>query len=108
MLLYLPSILLKMSFVYNKIAQRLKEKSIWFEETEHESVYTSEDASRVRGLPSAKAGVKSLIFKTDAGKFILVLVPGDQKADTKTICKLEGCRNIGLANPQEVERVAGV
>ncbi|MBI4015708.1 MAG: YbaK/EbsC family protein [Candidatus Aenigmarchaeota archaeon] len=97
-----------MFFVYNKIVQLLKEKEIPFEETEHEHVYTSEDASRVRGLPSARAGVKSLIFKTDAGKFILVLVPGDSRADTKILCLLENCKNIGLANPQEVERIAGV
>ncbi len=97
-----------MSFVYNKIKQTLKEKGIWFEEAEHEPVYTSSDAARVRGLPSARAGVKSLIFKTDADNFILVLVPGDSKADTKTLCKLENCRKLELASPEEVERIAGV
>ena len=97
-----------MSFIHNKIKQILTEQKIWFEEDEHEPVYTSEQAAAVRGLPSAHAGVKAMILKTDSGKFLLALVPGDRKVDTKKIAQLEGVKKLELASAQEVERAAGV
>ena len=97
-----------MSLVEKRIKQILIEKKIPFEESEHEAVYTCEEAAKVRGLGSAKEGIKSMIFGTDLGKFILVLNPGDKKIDTKTIAKLENVNKLFLATPEKVEKIAGV
>jgi Ala-tRNA(Pro) deacylase len=97
-----------MALVEKKIKQALTEKDIPFEEFEHEAVYTSEQAAHVRGLASAKEGIKSMIFKTNKGGFILVLNPGDQKIDSKKIARMEGVKNLNLAAPAEVETIAGV
>ena len=97
-----------MPYVEKKIKQILAEKNIEFEEFQHEAVYTSEQAARVRGLKSAKAGIKSLIFKTETGRFILVLNPGDRKVDTKKIAQMENVRQLFIAKPEEVEKVTGV
>jgi Ala-tRNA(Pro) deacylase len=97
-----------MSLVEKKIKQVLTEKGIPFEEFEHEAVYTSEQAAHVRGLESAKEGIKSMIFKTNKGVFILVLNSGDKKIDSKKIARMEGVKNLNLAAPEEVERIAGV
>jgi len=97
-----------MSYVEKRIKQILVEKNIEFEEFEHEAVYTSEQAARVRGLKSAKAGIKSMIFKTETGRFILVLNPGDRKVDTKKIAQMEDAKHLSIANPEEVEKVTGV
>ena len=97
-----------MSAVERKIKQILAEKGIPFEEVEHEAVYTSEQAATVRGLGSAREGIKSMIFKTDIRAYILVLNPGDRRIDTKKISKMEGIKNLNLASPEEVEKIAGV
>lgn len=97
-----------MSYVEKRIKQILVEKNIEFEEFQHEAVYTSEQAARVRGLKSAKAGIKSMIFKTETGKFILVLNPGDRKVDTKEIAQMEKAKHLSIAKPEEVEKVTGV
>jgi Ala-tRNA(Pro) deacylase len=97
-----------MSLVEKKIKEILNEKNIPFEEFEHEAVYTCEQAAAVRGLGTAKEGIKSLIFGTETGKFILVLNPGDRKIDTKKIARLEKVNRLFLASPEKVERLTGV
>jgi len=97
-----------MSYVEKRIKQILVEKNIEFEEFEHEAVYTSKQAATVRGLKSAKAGIKSMIFKTETGRFILVLNPGYRKVDTKKIAQMENAKHLSIANPEEVEKVTGV
>ena len=97
-----------MSLIEKRIKQILTEKNIPFEEYEHEAVYTSEQAAAVRGLGSAKEGIKSMIFGTEMGKFILVLNPGDKKIDTKKIARLERVNRLFLATPEKVEKIAGV
>ena len=97
-----------MSHVYQKIKQLLADRNIKFEECKHEAVYTSEQAARVRGLGSAKQGAKAMIFRTEIGKFILVINPGDKRIDTKNIAKMENTKHLSLARPKEVENIAGV
>ena len=69
-----------MSLVEKKIKEILTEKNIPFEEFEHEAVYTCEQAAAVRGLGTAKEGIKSLIFGTETGKFILSSTPETERS----------------------------
>jgi Cys-tRNA(Pro) deacylase len=97
-----------MSFVERRIKQILSSNRIEFEEMEHEAVYTCARAAQVIGLKIEEAGVKSLILKTNEGKFILVLNPGNKKIDTKKIAQMEHAKSLYFANPDEVEKVAGI
>ena len=97
-----------MSPLTERVKHILGDKNIEFEEFEHEAVYTSEQAAKVRGLHSAKQGVKAMIFKIEAGRFILVLNPGDKRVDTKKIAELEHAKHVSIAKPEEVQKVAGV
>ena len=97
-----------MSHLTERVKRILTNKNIEFEEFEHEAVYTSEQAAKVRGLRSAKQGVKAMIFKIDTGNFILVLNPGDKRVDTKKIAELEHTKQLSMAKPEEVQKVAGV
>ncbi len=97
-----------MPYLTERIKHILADKHIEFEEFEHEAVYTSEQAARVRGLNSAKQGVKAMIFKTETGKFVLVLNPGDKRVNTKKIAELEHAKHLSMAKPEEIQRVAGV
>ena len=97
-----------MSLVEKRIRQILVEQKIAFEEFEHEAVFTCEQAAKVRGLESAEEGIKSMIFKTNAGRFILVLNSGNQRIDTRKIAQMEKTKELMLATPKEVERIAGI
>ena len=82
------------------IKKLLDSKKVEYELHEHEPVYTSEQASHVRGEPLS-SGIKSLVFKA-GDEFILVLVPGDKKADSSKLRTITGKRNIRLATAEEV------
>ena len=97
-----------MSFVEKRIKQILTSHQIDFEETEHEAVYTSQKAAHVIGLEEEEAGVKSLIFKTKEGEFILILNPGNKKVDTKKIAQMEDTKSIYFASPEEVLKITGI
>ncbi|MFC1912382.1 aminoacyl-tRNA deacylase [Chloroflexota bacterium] len=97
-----------MSFVEKQIKQILASHKIAFEETEHEVVYTSQQAARAIGMATAESGVKSLVLKTKEGEFILVLSPGDKKVDTKKIAQMENTKSLFFARPEEVIKVAGI
>lgn len=72
-----------------------------YEIFEHEPVYTSEQAAKVRGA-ELKIGVKSLVLKTKEGKLILGLVSADRRLDLKKLAKHLKTKWIKLANHQEV------
>ncbi len=90
---------------YEKIIQFLKEKGIKYEESAHEPVYTSEQAAKVRGM-SAREGAKSLLIKA-AGSFVLIILPGDMRMDSKKIKNLLGVKEVRFALPEEVKQVMG-
>ncbi len=78
----------------------LDSAGVRYEVFEHEPVYTSEDAAKIRGEP-LHSGVKSLVFMTD-DDFILVLVPGDRKVDVDKLRLITNKKNIHMAKPDEV------
>ena len=86
----------------DKIKGILKQNNITFKIFIHKPVFTSQEAAKERGL-ELKQGVKALVFKN--GKFILALVPGDKKVDTKKISKLINVKDLRLASPDEVLRI---
>ena len=51
--------------------------------------------------------VKTLIFKSDKGEALLVMVAADQNVISGHLKKAVGSRNVQLANPEEVLRVTG-
>src|SRR3989338_2375650 len=95
-----------MSSVSQRVLSTFKQRGISFELFEHAPVRTSEEASRVRGVP-LKTGVKAMLMRNKKGLFVLVLLPADRKIDVKQIEKLENNGQIELAKPEEVERVTG-
>ena len=90
---------------YQKILDLLNQRNIEFEKLEHEPVYTSEQAAAVRGI-SIESGAKSLLFKTKVG-FVLVVVPGNQRVDSKKLKKLLGVKDVRFATPEEVKEQMG-
>ena len=66
---------------------------------------TASDAARATGAKLQEI-VKSLVFMCD-GRSVLVMVPGDRRADSDKIAKAVGCENVKVASPEEVAQATG-
>jgi Cys-tRNA(Pro) deacylase len=66
---------------------------------------TAEDAAVAAGCDLAQI-VKSLVFACD-GRWVLVMVPGDRRADRVKIAHAAGCERVKTAGPDDVARVTG-
>lgn len=51
--------------------------------------------------------VRSLVFRTEDGRFVLVLLPGGYRAHWPTLRRVLGARRLTLATPEEVLQVTG-
>jgi Ala-tRNA(Pro) deacylase len=87
--------------IQEKIIKFLRENLVSFETLNHEPVFTSEEAARVRGL-NPEMGAKSLLLRAD-DQFVLAVLPGDKKLNTKKLKEILKAKNIRFANPEEVE-----
>ena len=90
---------------YQEIVKLLKTYNISYEDTEHEPVYTSAQAAKIRGI-SASQGAKALLLKCENG-FILALLQGDRKLDSKKLKSLLKIKNLRFASPKEVKDTMG-
>lgn len=91
---------------FDKIMTLLKKHTVKFQLYEHEPVYTSEDAAKIRGT-DLSAGAKALVLFAD-GKPIMVAVAGDRKIDFSLFKKLYGVKDLRMATKEEVLNVTGV
>ena len=90
---------------YEKIINLLKTNNIPYKETKHEPVYTSEQASKVRGI-SISQGAKSLLLKC-GNDFILAVLSGDRRLDSKKLKNILKIKNLRFALPEEVQDKMG-
>lgn len=90
---------------YQKIIDFLKENSISYAETEHEPVFTSDQAAKVRG-EDINIGAKSLLIKA-GGNFVMVVLPGGHKLDSKKLKNVLNVKDLRFALPEEVEKIMG-
>jgi len=94
-----------MSF-YEQIIEFLTSNNIWYEETSHEPVFTSQQASEVRGGGVLEMGAKALIFgKEEVAMFVL---RGVDKVDSSKAKRLISVKDLSLAKPEKVKEVTGV
>jgi Cys-tRNA(Pro) deacylase len=70
-----------------------------------EGTPTAADAARAAGAALDQI-VKSLVFSCD-GRAIVVMVPGDRRADTAKLARAAGCGQIRSAGREAVERATG-
>ena len=94
-----------MQIQFESVKRLLDESGLRYEISEHEPVYTSEDAARIRG-EDIRTGAKALIFKSK-DSFVLCIVPGDRKIDMKKLKAITRCKDVRMATPEEVLKVSG-
>ena len=90
---------------YEAITSLLKTNSVKYKELEHDPIYTTEDAAKVPGL-FLESGAKSMLLKAK-DKFVLVVMSGDKKLDSKKLKKVLGIKDLRFASPAEVKDKMG-
>ena len=92
--------------VFKRLTGLLEDNQIPFKVLEHDPVYTSEEAARVRGT-SLSSGAKALICKIDS-HFVMFVMPADLKLASKGARKLAEGRNLRFAQLDEVLELTGL
>ncbi|OGV95793.1 hypothetical protein A2W24_03965 [Microgenomates group bacterium RBG_16_45_19] len=92
---------------YEHILDLLKTHQIKYQLYEHEPVYTSEDAMKIRGDVSLHQGAKALILQADKD-FILLVVPGDCRADLDQLRTFLKAKRLVLASKDSVLKKTGL
>lgn len=89
-----------------RVAAFLREGSVEARVEEFgEPTKTAEDAARAVGCSLGQI-VKSLVFDCDE-RPILVMIPGDRRADREKIGVAAGCTKVKIAGPDRVREVTG-
>ena len=93
-------------FQLRLIKKLLDENRISYEISEHEPVYTSEQAAHIRGA-ELRTGVKALVLETKEGNLVMGLVAADRRVDLKKLARVIGTKNLRLASPRKVLKTTG-
>src|SRR5688572_5267694 len=70
-----------------------------------EGTPTAEDAANAAGCPVEQI-VKTLVFSCD-GRAVVVMVPGDKRADTGKVASVAGGERVKSVRPDAVEGLTG-
>ncbi len=91
--------------VFDAIKDLLNNSKIRYQLFEHEPVYTSEDAAKVRGT-KLEQGAKALVIFAD-DEPVMVVLPANLKLDTKAFKSAYEVKNLRMGTPNEVENLTG-
>ena len=87
--------------VFEKIKEILNASGIKYSLKHHEPVYTSEQASRVRG-DELKQGAKAIIMSTGES-FVLAVLSAERKINSKKLKKILKTKNLSFAGSDKVK-----
>ena len=90
-----------------KLETRLKNLGIWYHfiKKPNSTVHTFE-ASAITGIELHRIS-KNLVAKTNDGKFIALIIPGDMRVDYKEVAKVMGVKNIRLVQFEDAHTISG-
>jgi Ala-tRNA(Pro) deacylase len=91
---------------YLDLKQLLGKEKISYKEMDHEPVFTSAQAAKIRGTNESD-GAKALVLMADKNPVMLVL-PGNRKINFRKFKKLMKVRDLKMATPKEVIEVTKV
>jgi len=95
-----------MSSPEENITTLLKERQVPHEVIEHAPVHTNAAMAEALGVSLADT-VKNIMLETTEGEIILVVLPGDQRFDSKRLTAKVGTKRVTFAKPEKVLEFAG-
>ena len=95
--------------IHQQITDLLRQHDCWFEEFEHEPVRTSEEAAKLRDGYTLQQGAKAIIIRVKipnvGKKFVMLVMPADQKFDSAKVKQVLHSKDIRFATEEEVEEI---
>jgi len=91
--------------VAQRLERWLRERGARFRLFEHPPVFTSEEASRVRGTP-IEAGAKALVLIAH-DRPVHIVLPGNRRVDNARLRAILGTRTLRFATPEELLSLTG-
>jgi Ala-tRNA(Pro) deacylase len=91
--------------VTERLERWLEAQGVAFRLFEHAPVFTSEEASRVRGTP-IEAGAKALVLLGE-NRPVHVVLPGNKRVDNARLRVILGTRTLRFATPEELLALTG-
>lgn len=95
--------------ISQQITDILRQHDCWFEQLEHEPVRTSEEAAALREGYTLQQGAKAIIIRAkipnEGKKFVMLVMPADQKFDSTKVKQLLHSKDIRFATEEEVEEI---
>ena len=95
--------------IHQQITDILSENNCWFEEFEHAAVRTSEEAAKTRPGYTLQQGAKAIIVRAkipnEGKKFVMLVMPADQKFDSNKVKQVLRAKDIRFATEDEVEEI---
>ncbi len=89
-----------------RIIDRLVELGIAYKLVEHQPVFTVEES---RSVMPDKFPVRNLLLKEEKGeRLIFVIMPGEERLDTKSLAKEIDCKKLQFAKPEVLMSSLGV
>lgn len=89
-----------------RLEDYLKENNVWHRFIEKaETIHTS-DAASVTGIDLHRI-TKNLVSKTEKGEFVMLIIPGDRKADLKKAAKMLDAKNVQVVPFNQAEEISG-
>ncbi len=92
--------------VFDRLCGKLQQQAIDYEVKQHQRVYTSEEAARVRGTDLA-SGAKALVCKAD-GRLVMFVLPADRRLASRQVRRHGGLRSLRFASHEEVLERTGL
>jgi len=93
--------------VLSEIKQLLEKNKINYSLLEHEPVYTSEQAAKIRGRgveEGLKRGAKAMIVRAE-GKFYQFVIAAHKRISFKKVKQILKTKSVSLATPEEVKQI---
>jgi len=95
--------------IAKRITDLLDQNNCWYETFEHEPVRTSEEAAKLRPNYTLEQGAKAILLRVKVSgvgkKFVMLVMPGNQKFDSSKVKTLLHSNDIRFATEEEVETI---
>ncbi|MFW5874873.1 MAG: aminoacyl-tRNA deacylase [bacterium] len=89
-----------------RIVRMLEDSGIEYQCIGHEPVYTNPAMAEALAVAEGQT-VKSLVLTTKEGEMIVLVLPGDRKADWKRAAAAAGTKKVSFAKPEAVLETVG-
>jgi len=84
----------------------LKRNNVWYRFVRKPETVHTADAARVAGIELNRV-TKNLICETSKGEYVLLIIPGDERVNLKSVAKILKVKNVRLVPFEKAKEISG-